>query len=57
MVKWTPIVAISCLTIIEIVALLNGIDGVLFSLVIAAISGLGGYQIKALVNNVKGGRP
>ena len=55
--KWTPIVAIACITIIEIVALLKGINGVLFSLVIAAISGLGGYQIRALVNHKRGGTP
>jgi len=56
MVKWTPIVAIACITILEVVAILKGINGVAFSLAVASISGLGGYQIKALVNHKTGGK-
>lgn len=41
------IVAIICLCIIECVALTNGIDSVLLGLVVAAISGLGGYKLKS----------
>jgi len=37
------ITAIACLTTLEIVALVQGVDGALFGIVIAAIAGLGGY--------------
>jgi len=37
--------AIAGLTIIEVVALLNGINGTLMGLMIAAIAGLAGWQI------------
>ncbi|RLE08945.1 hypothetical protein DRZ78_00015 [Candidatus Aerophobetes bacterium] len=41
-------VAIIALTILESIALLKGLDGVLFSFVVAVISGLGGYNIKKI---------
>lgn len=45
-VKW-PIIctAIVCITIIEIVALLNGIDGILLSFVLVVIAALTGVSI------------
>ena len=39
------ITAIICLCILEIVALYMGIDGTLFTIVIAAIAGLAGWTI------------
>jgi hypothetical protein len=39
------IIAILCLTILEIVALVMGINGALLSIVVSAIAGLGGYSI------------
>jgi len=39
------LVAIICLTVIEIYAINHHIDGTLMTLVIAAISGLGGYKL------------
>jgi hypothetical protein len=39
------LVAIGALTVLEIFALMSGIDGQLFSLVVAAIAGLGGFVI------------
>jgi|TARA_R100000501_G_C2626920_1_gene120728 hypothetical protein len=36
------ITAMICLTVLEVVALFNGINGTLFSIVIASIAGLGG---------------
>lgn len=49
--KWTPIMAIVCITALQCVALAYGVDGALFGLAIAAIAGLGGYQLhKARVN-------
>lgn len=52
MVKITAIIAI---TILDIVALLNGIDGILFSLCVAAISSIAGYEfgIKRRGKNVE----
>lgn len=43
---FTPIAAMICITIIEYAAIINGIDGYLLCLVIAILSGLGGYKIK-----------
>ncbi|MBA7586236.1 hypothetical protein ES708_28232 [subsurface metagenome] len=40
------IIAIICITTLEIIALLNDINGALLSLAIGAIAGLGGYAIK-----------
>jgi len=39
------IVSALCLTGLEITALMKGIDGQLFALVIAAIAGLGGFNL------------
>lgn len=37
--------AIGCLTVLEALAILNGINGTLFSTIIMVIAGLGGYSI------------
>lgn len=45
-INWVVIcVAMMCLAAIEIVALLNGINGTLLMLVIAAVAGLAGWTI------------
>ena len=49
--KWTPIVAMISIVILEAIALLQGIDGA--GIVIAALAGLGGYEIKILRNKQK----
>lgn len=54
--KWTPIIAMLCITSLEVVALLKGTDGAVFGIVIAAIAGLGGYEIKVLKDKGKGGK-
>lgn len=54
--KWTPIVAMICITGLEALALYKGIDGALFSLAIAALAGLGGYEIKVIRDKYKGGK-
>ena len=41
------IAAIAGLVIIECVALLKGIDGLVMSVIIAAIAGLGGFMVKS----------
>jgi len=39
------IIAIVAITILESIALLKGVNGALLSICIAAIAGLGGYEI------------
>lgn len=54
--KWTAIVAIVAIAALEIVALCKGVDGVALSAAIGSIAGLGGYQIKAIIDKRKGGK-
>jgi len=42
--KGEVIVAMVCITVLEIIALLKGIDGALLSTVIAVLAGLAGYK-------------
>ena len=42
--KAEVIVAMVCITALEIVALLKGIDGALLSTVVAVVAGLAGYK-------------
>jgi hypothetical protein len=44
----TPIIAIVCVTIIEVVALVNGFDGALLGLSMTVIGGICGYEIKKI---------
>lgn len=41
----TAVIAILAITALEITAIICGIDGAVFGIAIAAISGLGGYEI------------
>lgn len=52
--KWTPIVAMVCIAGLEAFALAKGVDGVGFGLVIAALAGLGGYELKSYWEKRKG---
>lgn len=54
--KWTPIVAMICIAGLEALALVQGVDGTVFALVIAALAGLGGYELKILRDKRKGGK-
>jgi len=54
--KWTPMVAMICIAGLEGLALVKGINGAVFGIVIAALAGLGGYEIKALREKIKGGK-
>lgn len=44
--KWTPIIAMLCLTGLAAFALSLGIDGAIFITASAGIAGLGGYELK-----------
>jgi len=49
-----PIIAILCITILEIVAITQGINGALLAGSIAIIAGLGGYQVHRQKSKKKG---
>lgn len=46
------IVAIISLTIIEVAAISQGINSVLMGIIVAAISGLGGYKLRKVLEKV-----
>jgi len=48
MKMFIPVVSVLCITLIEIVALNNNIDGALMSASFVAIGGICGYWVKAL---------
>lgn len=54
--RWTPIVAMVCIAGLEGFALSQGVNGAILGIVIAAIAGLGGYEVKALKDKRKGGK-
>jgi len=41
------IIAMICITALEVVAMVFGIDGAAFGVAIAAVAGLGGYEVHA----------
>ncbi|RLJ01537.1 MAG: hypothetical protein DRP08_05400 [Candidatus Aenigmatarchaeota archaeon] len=45
----TAVFAIAGIVVLELYALSKGLDGKLFGLVIAAIAGLGGYSLGAMI--------
>lgn len=51
--KWTPIVAMICIAGLEALALIRDINGAVFGIVVAALAGLGGYELKVLANKRK----
>lgn len=53
------IIAMLCITVLAVFGLVEGINGALFVTAIAALAGLGGYQVKkqADVENGKGKKP
>lgn len=54
--KWAPIVAIICITTLEAIALIQDVNGAILGLAIAALAGLGGYELKAIIDKRKGGK-
>lgn len=53
---WTPIVAIICIAGLEAFAISQGINGAVLGIVIAAIAGLGGYELKVIRDKKRGGK-
>ena len=54
--KWTPVIAMLCIAGLEAFAISQGVNGAVFGIVIAALAGLGGYEIKVLRDRNKGGK-
>lgn len=50
---WTPIVAMICIAGLAALALSQGVDGAVLGLVVAALAGLGGYELKAMIDKRK----
>lgn len=46
----TPLISIGAILTLELVAISHGIDGVLFSGVIALLAGLGGFHVKNITD-------
>lgn len=53
---WTPIVAMVCIAGLEAFAISQGINGAVLGIVIAAIAGLGGYELKVIRDKKRGGK-
>lgn len=54
--RLVPCVAIACIAAVEVFALSQGIDGALLGVAIAAIAGLGGYELRAFIEKNKRGK-
>ncbi len=54
--KWTPIVAIVGIIILECLALVKGVNGTGLSLAIGSVCAFGGYGTKALRDRIRGGK-
>ena len=53
---WTSLIAMVCITALEGIALIMKVDGATLGLVIAALAGLGGFELKAYIEKIKGGK-
>ena len=51
------IISILCISVVELYALSQGINGLGLSLAVAALAGLGGYEIQNLGEMFKGRNP
>jgi len=47
----TAIIAEVCITVLAAIALSSGFDGAIFAACIAALAGLGGYQLRTTTKN------
>ena len=50
----TVIVAITGIVVLDSIALMNGINGTLFTLAMISIAGLAGYEIQDVLKYIKG---
>ena len=52
----TVIVAITGIVVLDSIALMNGINGTIFTLAMIAIAGLAGYEMTDILKYFKGGK-
>ena len=52
----TVIVAITGIVILDSIALMNGINGTLFTLAMLIVGGLGGFEARDILATMKGGK-
>ena len=50
---WVLITAIASLTILEVVAMLKGLDGYLFSFIVVAIAGIAGFKMPDVIKHFR----
>lgn len=48
------ITALLCLTALEVTAMIKGLDGYLFSLIVIAIAGIAGFKMPDIIKKIKG---
>lgn len=54
--KWTPVIAMVCITTLEAIALILEVDGATLGIVIAALAALGGFELKAYIDKQREGK-
>lgn len=52
--QWKTLTAIGAITILEAIALFNGINGTQFALTVGLIAALGGYHAKDTIDELLG---
>lgn len=50
---WVLITSLVCLTVLEITAMLKGLDGYLFSLIVVAVAGIAGFKMPAIIKKIR----
>ena len=50
---WVLIAAIASLTVLEMVAILKGLDGYLFSLIVVTIAGIAGFKMPDIIKHFR----
>jgi hypothetical protein len=51
-----PIIAVIAIAIVECFAIEHGIDGTVLLLSLCAVAGIGGYNLKPLLDKIKGNK-
>ena len=50
---WVMIVAVICLTVLELYAMKMGLDGYLFSIIVMGIAGIAGFKMPGIVKHFR----
>lgn len=51
--NWIKLAAVLGITILELVALLKGVNGAVLSVVLAILGGIAGFELKEIINKKK----